>query len=62
MLAIAAYLKGNAAAWFEPTMQEYLEKGHVSKCEESVKKTFSHYNEFERRLKEAFGNLDEARD
>ena len=62
MLAITAYLKGDAAAWFELTMREYLEKGHVSKCEESVKKTFSYYNEFERRLKEAFGNLDEARD
>jgi len=43
-------------------MREYLEKGYVSKCEELVKKTFSYYNEFERRLKEAFGNLDEARD
>ena len=62
MLAIAAYLKGDAAAWFELTMWEYLEKGYVSKCEELVKKTFSYYNKFERRLKEAFSNLDKARD
>jgi len=62
VLAITAYLKGNTAAWFELTIQEYLEKGHVSKCKELVKKTFSYYNEFERRLKEAFSNLDKARD
>ena len=43
-------------------MREYLEKGHVSKCKELVKKTFSYYNEFERRFKEAFSNLDKARD
>ena len=43
-------------------MREYLEKGHVSKCEESVKKAFSYYNEFKKRLKEAFSNLDKARD
>ena len=55
MLAITTYLKGNATAWFKPTIQEYLEKGYVSKYEEL--ETFSYYNEFKRRFKEAFSNL-----
>jgi hypothetical protein len=60
--AVAAYLKGDAAAWFEPTMREYLEKGAVSKCTEKTKEIFSNYNKYEKALKEAFGNPDEERD
>jgi len=62
VLAVAAYLKGDAAAWFEPSMREYLEKGNANKCEDSVKRNFNSCNEFERRIKEAFGNPAEERD
>ena len=62
VLAVAAYLKGDTAAWFKPTLREFLEKGYASRCKELVKKTFSYYSEFKRRLKEAFSNLDKARD
>ena len=60
--AIAAYLKGNAAAWAEPMLREYLEKGHPNRCSDRVKKLFTDYENFEAALKEAFGDPDEERD
>jgi len=62
VLTIAGYLRGDAAAWFEPTLREYLEKGTANKCGEKTKEVFSDYNRFEEFIKEAFGNPDEDRD
>jgi len=62
VLAVAAYLKGDAAAWFEPMLREYLEKGHPDKCNDRTRRIVSHYDRFEGALKEAFGNPDEERD
>ena len=59
VLAVAAYLKGDAAAWFEPTMREYLEHGGLAGCSDKTKKLIGKYEEFEKALKENFGNPDE---
>ena len=57
-----AYLKGDVAAWFEPMLREYLEKGYPNKCNDRTRRIVSYYDWFEGALKEAFGNLDEEQD
>jgi len=44
VLAVTAYLKGDVAAWFEPMLRKYLEKGHPNKCNNRTRRIVSHYN------------------
>ena len=62
MLAVAAYLKGDAAAWFKLTIRKYLKKEVAYSYTLPIKAIFNNYNKFKRKLKEAFSNLDKARD
>lgn len=62
VLAITAYLRGNATVQFKPTLRKYLEKGHANRCKNVVRKVFYSYNKFKRYIKEAFSNLNEERD
>lgn len=59
--AVAGFLKGDAAAWFEPALREFLEKG-IGGSNETVRGIFNSYSVFEKELKENFGNPDEDRD
>jgi hypothetical protein len=62
VLAISSYLAEDAAAWFEPILREYLEKGTVAKCTKPARDIFGDYDKFENAIKENFENPDEDRD
>ena len=62
VLAITNFLEDNVTIWFKPTMCEYLKKGVAYSYTLLVKAIFNNYDKFKRKLKEAFRNLDEARD
>ena len=59
VLAVAAYLKGDAAVWFKPTICKYLEYRGLIGCLDKTKKLISKYKEFKKALKENFNNLNE---
>ena len=58
VLAVIAYLDGNAAIWFEPLLREYLEKGNANYCSNPIKAIFNSYTTFKKKLIEAFSNPD----
>ena len=58
VLIAAAYLRGDAQAWFEPYFTHHLEKDEDDK---EAKRIFSDFGYFEAKLKQVFGNLDEER-
>lgn len=60
VLCAASFLAGDALAWFEPTMRDYLENTPDDRDTET-NKVFGHYKEFEKALKSAFGDPDEGR-
>jgi hypothetical protein len=60
VLHAASYLRGQALAWFEPRMRDYLENTDEAK-DESTRAMFNDYDEFEERLKKVFGDTDEER-
>lgn len=55
-------LAGDALAWFEPIMRDYLENPDVNKQDEDTVAIFRNFNNFERALKDVFGNPDETRE
>jgi len=61
-LAVTAYLKGDAAAWFKLMLREYLEKGYLNKYNNKTRRIVSHYDQFKGALKEAFSNPDKEQD
>jgi hypothetical protein len=62
ILAIASHLRGDAQAWFEPTMRDWLETSKISERKQTTKDLFASYGAFEEGLKKAFGNPDEERE
>ncbi|KAK2734838.1 hypothetical protein CKAH01_18966 [Colletotrichum kahawae] len=56
----ASFLRKDALAWFEPTMRDHLENTHNDQ-DEDTQAIFKKYEEFEKRLKNTFGNPDEER-
>lgn len=60
VLHAASYLRGQALAWFEPRMRDYLENPGEAKDGET-RLMFEDYDEFEKRLKKVFGDTDEER-
>ncbi|KAK7433421.1 hypothetical protein Landi51_13952, partial [Colletotrichum acutatum] len=56
----ASFLRKDALAWFEPSMRDHLENERRLQ-ENDTRKIFDSYAEFEKRLKETFGNPDEER-
>ncbi|RYP18275.1 hypothetical protein DL767_009863 [Monosporascus sp. MG133] len=60
ILAVAAFLKGNALDWFEPTLRDYLENGE-SDQQQATKTLFQYYINFEEKLRANFGNPDKER-
>jgi hypothetical protein len=53
-------LEGNALAWFEPTLRDYLENDEKD-WDDNTKKIFKTFDHFEQALKDAFGDPDEDR-
>lgn len=60
VLFAANRLEGNALAWFEPTLRDYLENP-VAEQDTTTEDIFASYATFEESLKGAFGDPDEER-
>jgi Ty3 transposon capsid-like protein len=60
VLAIAAFLKGQAFEWFEPRMRDYLENDHEDR-DAATDELFTSYDNFAKELKSVFGEVDEKR-
>ena len=48
--------------WFELTICKYFKKGVAYLYTLPIKAIFNNYNKFKKKLKEAFSNLDKAKD
>ncbi|KAK8078922.1 hypothetical protein PG994_002729 [Apiospora phragmitis] len=59
-MCVASYFKGDAFAWFEPTIRDYLTKEEEAQ-EDNTKEIFQSYATFEAKLKGTFGSPDEVR-
>ena len=55
------FLKKDVFTWFKPIIRDYI-KNKESDQEEETQKLYNSYTEFEKAIKEAFGNLDEERE
>lgn len=53
-------LEGDALAWYEPTLRDYLENKKED-WDDHTKKVFRKYEDFEEALRDAFGDPDEKR-
>ncbi|RYP29515.1 hypothetical protein DL767_006705 [Monosporascus sp. MG133] len=60
ILTVAAFFKGDALDWFEPTLRDYLENGK-SDQQQATRILFQYYINFEEKLRANFGNPDEKR-
>jgi Retrotransposon gag protein len=60
VLAIAAFLKGQAFEWFEPRMRDYLEKDYDNR-DAATDELFNSYENFAKELASVFGEVDEKR-
>ena len=57
----AGRLTGNAAMWFEPYMNEFVNKGYDERGAH-INKIFDSYDEFEQLLEQTFGSENEQRE
>ena len=60
VLCAAGFLKGDALAWFEPTMRDFLEENPNNR-DDYTDKVFGQYEEFEHSLRATFGEPDEEK-
>jgi hypothetical protein len=60
VLAVAAFLKGQAFEWFEPRMRDYLENDAEDR-ESATDELFATYDNFAKELESVFGEVDEKR-
>jgi hypothetical protein len=60
VFSAAAFLRGNALAWFEPIQRDYLDQKEEVQ-DELTKKVFGRFAYFEMKLRETFGDPDEDR-
>ena len=57
VLFASTHLRGNAFAWFEPYISDYL----AGSKRDKTKAMFGKWSEFEAKLKQIFGTVDEGR-
>lgn len=61
VLHAGTLLKGDAIAWFEPIMRNYVENDDPTERTEETQRIFGDFEEFEKALRNAFGRPDEQR-
>jgi len=57
----AAFLRGSALAWFEPTQRNYLTHTNPTERDTETHKTFNSYERFEKKIKGVFSDPNEKR-
>uniref|UniRef100_L7J7G5 Retrotransposon gag domain-containing protein n=2 Tax=Pyricularia oryzae TaxID=318829 RepID=L7J7G5_PYRO1 len=57
----ASLLKGDALAWFEPTLRDFLDYKEEHNRRAETNRIFDDYDNFKDNLKEVFGNPDKER-
>ncbi|EHA53442.1 hypothetical protein MGG_16984, partial [Pyricularia oryzae 70-15] len=57
----ASFLKGDAFAWFEPTLRNYLDYNKEKNRKIKINRIFDNYNNFEKYFRGIFGNPNEKR-
>jgi hypothetical protein len=55
----AGRLKGTAAQWFQPVMEEWTNKANIEDLEPRAYMLFTNYQAFEKALQQAFGTINE---
>ncbi len=61
VLHAGTLLKGDAIAWFEPILRDYVENDNPEEREKETTRIFGSFYEFEKALKNAFGRPDAER-
>ena len=56
-----SFLKGDALAWFEPILRNYLDYNKEKNRKAKTNRIFDDYNNFEKYFKKVFGNPNEKR-